>query len=932
MLALSGGLVLLVSYAGRDRFPFIALYWQAGRAVGFTCFVVAYFLASEETARPNTWGFVGAYIAFSAAGSIGLVRRMLESRQQRTNPAYDPEAAANWSADGRDQLRWFFTRGDVEALNRAIEHFRRSVGATAGNASYFTHIVSLSTALQARYERLRRLEDLDEAIELGRSSAGAGYLGGASRGLASSLLSTALRLRYDNVGAVSDLEEALAASRLAIRLVPSRSRHSARCSSELAAVYRTEYERTEQPPFLDLAIEWARKNARPGDLTILCALLAERGKRTRSLQDLGDAIDAGRNALRRVRPDDRLFQPCQNNLAFALRARFELEPHVDDLDEAIRLAHRAVESVPAAVPQSADHRLNLALALHRRFRYEQDGDRTERKLKWALDAARDAANHDLADVPTRIRAGLVWSDIAASAGRYTDAVTAFEGVIELLPRLASRELRRQDQEDRLGRWTGIAAGAAACALAAERPEKALVLLEQGRGVLLSRTLDIRADLTRLRARNPALAAEFEDLRAAFDTTDQPSATAGDTIEWVDDEPIPAADDEARHRRREQIERWDGLLEQIRAEDGFADFAGTPGPEQILAQGARGPVVYLNVSDHRSDAIIVGPDGVTTLPLQITPGVVAEQTRKLDLALHPRNITDVVQQEAVHDVLAWLWDDVVEPVLDAVGVPAPHSGEKLPRVWWIPTGALALLPIHAAGRHGQGETLSLLNRAISSYAPTIRTLAAARERRPVYSTLRPLVVAMSETPGAEPLDNAEAEAETVRDFFPGGLLLKNREATGQRVLDELRGHSWVHFACHAVTDRAIPSRGRLLLHDHERRPLTTAEISRLELPEPALAYLSSCETARTGSRLADEAIHLASAFQLAGFPDVVATLWKIPDRAVHEFAKDAYAAFHHTVRSGAVFDAAGAVHEATLKVRAKYPNLPGLWAGYVHMGR
>lgn len=384
-------------------------------------------------------------------------------------------------------------------------------------------------------------------------------------------------------------------------------------------------------------------------------------------------------------------------------------------------------------------------------------------------------------------------------------------------------------------------------------------------------------------------------------------------------------------RRAQTERWDDLLARIRAEDGLADFAGTPSLERILAQGADGPVVYLNISEYRSDAIIVRPDGVRTVSLRVTPRQVTEQTRKIHLALRPSGITDPGQQQAVHEVLAWLWDDVVEPVLDAAGIVTPNRHEVPPRIWWIPTGALALLPIHAAGRHTHGGSCSLLDRAISSYAPTVRALASTRERRVVHAAPRPLVVAMSETPGAEPLGKAEAEAEMVRGLFPSGLLLKNSEATRQRVLSELASHTWVHFACHGVIDRDIPSRGRLLLHDHHERPLTTADIARLDLPKPALAYLSSCETARTGPRHTDEAIHLASAFQLAGYPDVIATLWKIPDRTALEFTKDAYTELHRTVLSGASLNTARAVHEATRAARAKYPNLPGLWAGYVHMG-
>lgn len=968
LIGLLGALLVLIFYAGSGRVLFIAHYRIVGFAVGFVAYVASG-VAIGTPAAGREWIFDATHACLALAGAGALLRELKLGQQRRADAAYDPEGAAGWLAEGESLLRWFFSTDDLAALDRAVDLFRQGVRATVTHSSQFIQVNALQTALQARYERLRRLDDLDEAIDNGRRATASGYRGGVQRGIALSLLSTALRLRYDHVGAAGDLEEAQAACRTAIRLVPFRGRHFPRCSSEYSAVFQSEYQRTGQSRYLDLAIKWVRESvrsgrkrglARPLDLTTLCALLAERGRRADNEQDLTDAVDAGRRALRRLPPEDRLFQLCQNNLAFALRtlfdvrdrsdsigAEYELRPAIGHLDEAIRFAHRAAEAVPADAPQRADHRLNLALALHRRYRYEltragtpDPSDSSGGDLVLALEAARDAATNELADASTRIRAGLAWSDIAASTDRYAEAVTALEGVIELLPRIASRELLRDDQESRLGQWAGIAARAAACALAAGQEEKALVLLEQARGVLLSRALDVRADLTKLRALNPALATEFEELRSALDATSVPSAAADLTLDsltgnsWDRGETVAERvppDERARRMRRAQTARWDDLLARIRAEDGMAEFAGTPSLDRILAQAAAGPVVYLTVSERRSDAIILRPDGLTTVPLDITVEGVAEQTQKLQLALLPSHLTDVGHQQAVHEVLGWLWDDVVEPVLNAAAVLRTGSAAGLPRVWWIPTGALALLPIHAAGRHRETGSDTLLDRTISSYAPTVRALAAVRERRAVPAPARALVVAMSETPGAGPLESAQAEGDLVREFFADSTLLTNGEATRQRVLGELRDHSWVHFACHGVIDPDNPSRGRLLLHDHEQQPLTTADISGLELKSPALAYLSSCETARTSARYADEAIHLASAFQLAGFSDVIATLWKIPDRAAHEFTKDAYAELHRMLASGNPLDAAGAVREATLAARAKYPNLPGLWAGYIHLG-
>jgi CHAT domain-containing protein len=109
------------------------------------------------------------------------------------------------------------------------------------------------------------------------------------------------------------------------------------------------------------------------------------------------------------------------------------------------------------------------------------------------------------------------------------------------------------------------------------------------------------------------------------------------------------------------------------------------------------------------------------------------------------------------------------------------------------------------------------------------------------------------------------------------------------------------------------------------------VARLRLDDAELAFLSACSTARPGTRLADEAIHLASAFQLAGYRHVLATLWPVPDwparRAVTAvYDRLAAASDHHADGAPA------ALHSTTLYLRERYPAHPSIWAAFVHAGR
>ncbi|GCE02286.1 CHAT domain-containing protein [Embleya hyalina] len=92
-----------------------------------------------------------------------------------------------------------------------------------------------------------------------------------------------------------------------------------------------------------------------------------------------------------------------------------------------------------------------------------------------------------------------------------------------------------------------------------------------------------------------------------------------------------------------------------------------------------------------------------------------------------------------------------------------------------------------------------------------------------------------------------------------------------------------------------------------------------------AFLSACSTARPSGRPADEAIHLASAFQLAGYRHVIGTLWRIGDWQPVDVADLIYSA----IADGA--GVAEAVHGATRRMRDRWPDDPSAWASHIHVG-
>jgi CHAT domain-containing protein len=164
-------------------------------------------------------------------------------------------------------------------------------------------------------------------------------------------------------------------------------------------------------------------------------------------------------------------------------------------------------------------------------------------------------------------------------------------------------------------------------------------------------------------------------------------------------------------------------------------------------------------------------------------------------------------------------------------------------------------------------------------------------------------------------------------LPDASTLESEFATRNRVLASMAEHDWVHLACHGRQDLADPSASSVLLSDG---PLPIRQIASRLLAGSDLAFLSACQTFTGSPQLSDEAIHLASAFQVAGYRHVIATLWSIYDRLAPQVASDVY----QTLNQGEVPDstrAAEAIHLAVARLRARNPGRPQIWAPYVHIG-
>ncbi|MGV9341265.1 CHAT domain-containing protein [Streptomyces sp. NPDC003688] len=838
---------------------------------------------------------------------------------------------------------------DTELLGEAVTLLRKAVeGTVPGSPSHPQRLNSLGNALHRLGERTGDAVLLDQAVEILRAA-----VAGPSPELPDHFgrltnLAVALRERHHQTGDLAALREAARLARLAPSF-PHFPHESAQQLANLGVVLQTWHDRTADP---GAAVE---------------------------------AVDVARQALALTQEDSPEHASRLNHLGNALHQRFRSGGDPADLDESVDALNLAVEGTAYGSPEHASYLHNLGLTLLTAARLAEDPELLDRAvstlgravwasatgtahtagylqsyasglrtlhlvtedpavLRAAEDAYRQVARIEALPAARRVLAACDWGAAAADGGRWQEALEGFELALALLPFSITRRLARDDQEHELVSVQGLAADAAACAVRLGRLDHAVLLLEQGRGVLLGQAIAERAELERLRAEHPLTAERFVHLRQLIESTDSDAPDDGGIADL----------------RHTLAARWERLVTEIRALPGYAGFLGAPTYAEVLACAEDGPVVVVYSSVYRSDALIVRPDGVTPVPLTgVTPealeGQVAGLHGALDAAATPGREREA--QGAVAEVLGWTWDRVAEPVLRELGLLDPPADGAWPRLWWSPGGALAALPLHAAGHHEEPpdphprtdpqprtdprfqpdpRPRAVLDLVVSSYTPTVRALAYARARAAGRTPPGGLLaVVVPDAPGTRPLGGVRREMRELRALLPVPGVLTGPRATRGNVLGVLSAHPYVHFACHGVSDPENPSRARLLVHDHREHPLTVRHISRLDLPYARLAVLSACDTARGSDLLADEAIHITSAFQIAGYPHAIGTLWPVHDAVAVRMTRSLYRHLRTGIPAASyALDtdrAALALHHAVRQCRTAFRNSPSLWAAHVHSG-
>lgn len=798
-------------------------------------------------------------------------------------------AIALWLAYGATNLE--------KDLNVAIETSQKCL---ASDIDQLRQLQLISTGLLFRYSTMGNEADLDLSLQMRRKSLALMSNDDNTRASMLHGIGVIFLERSTRKGAFSDLEAGIEHLEEAVQACSAQRHGRSEYLSDLGCAYKARYFRTSDTKDMDMAIQRLLEAVETSeDNTVnraICSVnLADgyglRFHVSKTTSDLDLAIDYYKKAVHledlhgKGRNKPRVLA-CLGN-AYVLGYLHNGDTRHWELGRSC--LETAINQMPKDFFQRGGYLWHLGTGYHAAFQRRGQNEDLQKAISF-LEEALSCSHYQF---NARTDAGQSLIAIYSSLKDWTQAYRTASTLFSLIPLVMARSLENSDKQLIATRFAGFASDAAAMALlAGESPYAALRLLETGRGLIMSSLLGLRSDIDNLQQDHPKLAEEYLKFRDQIDSVK--GSLSNPAAAW-----LPVNQPEYRHNAAKELER---VIKTVRGLPGFDSFLQEPSEEDMRSAAAFGPIVVINVSQYRCDAIIVEADGIRS---QYLPKMTMQ-----DIKARSQATTDISSLKS--EVLEWLWDGIVEPVLDNVGFTSSPAGDW-PRICWIPTGPLVHLPLHAAGYHQFVRDKTILDRAISSYSISLTALVqnhtyrqkSEAGRKPEHAVLI----------GMEELHNAPKEIEEVGRICQEMQVQRPNPYT-KEVLKALRDCDIFHFTGHGSSNPLDPSKSALILNNRDRLTVSSLFDINLHKRKPFLAFLSACSTGQIRQdELVDEGLHLIAGCQVAGFQHVIGTLWEVNDALCIEVARMTYEWMH---KNGMSHDSVSeGLHRAIRQLRMKW---------------
>ncbi|KAG8994009.1 hypothetical protein FRB94_010207 [Tulasnella sp. JGI-2019a] len=827
----------------------------------------------------------------------------------------------------------FDRKGDISDLEKSIRHFQEALLlCTIGRPDRACCLSGLGGVLVTQFERWGDIGNLEESIEHHQEALSLHPIGDPGRSSALNNLGRALGIRFDWRGHMADLEECIHHYREALSLRPMGHPDRGSSLNDLGTAMVARFLRTGDVAELEesihhyqesLSLSPIRGQDHPNILSNLGLILGTRFERRGEIVDLEKSIGHLQDSLSLYPVDHPGRLNALHNIGRAFKIRFGHWRDMADLQKSICHYREHLSLISIGHPDRSYSLNNLAMAVAVRF--NQTSDVVD--LHESIQHYKDAVGQSLSRLSDRLTSAHNWVVMARQHGLESleDAYMAYMDLFDRSLLLAASSIPDTHiymvQINRDAKT--MTEDATSQAIEQHQLCTAVQIAERGRALLFVQLGNYRTPLNDLEAVNKGLADQFRMLSASLEESSTLSSRDAVTRLGVAGDQIA--------RRQKMAANWDNTVEQIRRIEGFESFLGVAPFANLQKAATDGPIILVNVSHYRSDAIIVlKACEPLSIPLPDATPTAIEALANMLTKITASDPDQPKSDQSLVDILRDLWVLIVAPIVFQL-----ETVLHLPlgsRIWWMPTSVAWWLPLHAAGPYRPDEK-NLPDLFVSSYTPTLSSLIRARSNyQPMENITGPrvLVVAQAEAEGQITLPNAEVEVALIRRLQAQVTIVEGESCTKDIVLAGLKETTWVHFTCHGHRHPTEPFKSHFSLRTIDA-PLTVLDIIKTGVPQAELAVLSACHSAAVDESTPDEAINLAAGILFAGFRSVVGTMWAMDDRDGPIMAEAFYKyMFRNGPEAVDCRDAAKALVMGVRGLRQKKVPLER-WINFVHYG-
>ncbi len=179
--------------------------------------------------------------------------------------------------------------------------------------------------------------------------------------------------------------------------------------------------------------------------------------------------------------------------------------------------------------------------------------------------------------------------------------------------------------------------------------------------------------------------------------------------------------------------------------------------------------------------------------------------------------------------------------------------------------------------------------------------------------------------------SDDEVRTIADLLDGDLWL-NEQVTKATFIDQVDDYQILHLALHGSYDLNYPMNSALAFSktDDEDALLRAWEIYGLDLG-CNLITLSACNTSYGKLMPGEGAMTLARAFNYAGVPSVIASLWSLPDRSASVIMPHFYELLKRGLPKDMALQQAKLAYLQDDNLSTPSTRLPGFWGPAIIIG-